>query len=147
MNPLLMFGPIGMILVGLLSILIWKLKRHVGVKYFIFGGLVWVAAIAPKIAMDYTLTPMLNVWAATTYGLVGLVIILGAYVGLRTGTFECGFTYLAFSKSGLKKMSVDEATAFGIRVRSFRSHLDSCSIPDTNCDVCPKPFPLRPITT
>lgn len=123
MNPFLMFGPIGMILVGLLSILIWKLKRHVGVKCFLLGGLVWAAAIAPKIAMDYTITPMLNVWAATTFGLVGLVIILGAYVGLRTGTFECGFTYLAFSKSGLKKMSVDEATAFGIGFGAFEAIL------------------------
>ena len=60
MNPLLAFGPVGMILVGTLSILIWKLKRRVNLKYFLAGGLIWVAAITPKILMDYGLTPTLR---------------------------------------------------------------------------------------
>jgi len=123
MNSLLMFGPIGMILVGLFSIGIWKFKRHVGLKYFLFGGLVWIAAVVPKFVMDYTVTLLLNSWAVTTYGLAGTTVIMGAYVGLRTGVFECGFTYLTFSKSGLKKMSLDEATAFGIGFGAFEAIL------------------------
>ena len=123
LNSLLIFGPIGMILVGLLSIGIWKLKRSVSIKYFILGGLIWVAAITSKLVMDYTITPTLSTWAITTYGLVGMLVIVGLYVGLRTGVFECGFTFLAFSKSRLKRMSLDEATAFGIGFGAFEAIL------------------------
>lgn len=123
MNAFLMLGPIGMILVGLLSIGIWKLKSSVSINYFILGGLVWVAAIVPKVAMDYTITPMLNTWAMTTYGLVGMLVIVGLYVGLRTGVFECGVTFLAFSESRLRRMSLDEAMAFGIGFGAFEAIL------------------------
>jgi len=123
MNSLLIFGPIGMISVGLISILVWKLRSHVGVKYFFFGGAVWIVAIIPKLVMDYTVTPFLSSWAATTYGLAGTAVIVGIYIGIRTGIFECGFTYLAFSKSKLKQMSLDEITAFGIGFGAFEAIL------------------------
>ncbi|MHC1564470.1 MAG: YhfC family glutamic-type intramembrane protease [Candidatus Hecatellaceae archaeon] len=123
MNPLLALGPIGMILVGVLSITFWKLKRKVGLKIFLAGGVVWAAAVAPKILMDYGLTPTLSRWAALAYGPAGMMAIVGVYVGLRTGFFECGFTYWAFSRSRLKEMSVDEATAFGIGFGAFEAIL------------------------
>ena len=123
MNSLLAFGPIGMILIGVFSILLWKLKRRVSLKIFLAGGIVWAAAVAPKILMDYGLTPALSRWATLAYGPAGMMAILGVYVGLRTGFFECGFTYLAFSKSRLKDMSVDEATAFGIGFGAFEAIL------------------------
>ncbi|HID18439.1 TPA: hypothetical protein EYP27_02745 [Candidatus Bathyarchaeota archaeon] len=53
-------------------------------------------------------------WATEAYGLTEMLIIIGAYVGLRTGFFECGFTHLTFSRSQLRSMSADEATALGI---------------------------------
>jgi len=112
-----------MILVGVISIWIWKVKRNVSIKYFLFGGLIWFIAIVPKIVLDYTVTSKLNTWATTIYGLIGASIILGAYVGLRTGFFECGFTYLTFSKSNLREVSTDEATAFGIGFGAFEAIL------------------------
>jgi len=96
MNSFLILGPLGMVAVGLISITIWKVRSSVDLKYFLLGGLIWGIAIAPKLAMDYTLTPRLNSWAKNTYGTTGMLIILGIYVGLRTGLFECGFTFLAF---------------------------------------------------
>lgn len=123
MNPLLLLGPLGMILVGGLSIWIWKMKKNVSIKYFLFGGLIWFVAIIPKVILDYTVTSELNRWATTIYGLTGVSIILGAYVGLRTGVFECGFTYLTFSKSNLRELSTDEATAFGIGFGAFEAIL------------------------
>ena len=123
MNPYLILGPLGVILVGIFSIGIWRLKRHVGIRYSVFGGLVWLAAIAPKFVMDYTVTPTLSMWATDTYGFVGTLVIFGLYIGLTTGAFECGFTFLAFSKSKLKGMSLDEATAFGIGFGAFEAIL------------------------
>lgn len=123
MNPFLIFSSIGMILVGFISIIFWKLKSNVSLKYFLFGGIVWIIAIIPKSIMDFTITPSLSSWVTNTYGLTGMVVIIGAYVGIRTGIFECGFTYLAFSKSKLKQISLNEATAFGIGFGAFEAIL------------------------
>lgn len=123
MNPLLIFAPLGMIFVGLLSIYLWRKRSRVGLKCFFFGGLVWFAAIIPKIVLDYLLTPNLSLWTMKVYGFPTAQFILGAYVGLRTGLLECGFAYLALSKSRLRGFSLDEATAFGIGFGSFEAVL------------------------
>ena len=122
MNPLLIFGPFGMVAVGLISIIIWKVRSNVALKYFLLGGLIWGISIALKLAMDYTVTPRLSRWAKNAYGITGMLIILGVYVGLRTGLFECGFTFLAFSKTKLRKANLEEATAFGVGFGGLRSH-------------------------
>ena len=77
MNTWLIFGPLGAILIGVLSIRIWSLKKQVGIRYFAFGGLVWFAAFIPKLVLDSTLTPELNAWSTTTYGFIGAIVILG----------------------------------------------------------------------
>jgi len=123
MNPFLIFGPLGMVAVGLISIAVWKMRSSVDLKHFLVGGLIWGIAITPKMAMDYTLTPRLSSWAENTYGIIGMLIVLGIYVGLRTGLFECGFTFLAFSKSRLRKATLDDATAFGIGFGAFEAIL------------------------
>jgi len=123
MNPFLILGPSGMIAVGLVFIAAWKVKKNVSIKYFLFGGLVWGMATAPKLIMDYTLTPRLSSWAINAYGVMGMLIILGVYVGLRTGLFECGFTLLAFSKTKLRDSTLDEATAFGVGFGAFEAIL------------------------
>ena len=112
MNALLSLGPAGMILVGVLSIAIWRLKSHAGMKYFLAGGAVWAAAIILKLLLDVTLTPRL-LWISSLGSTVFLTV-MGAYVGIRTGLFECGLIYITFIKSELRNMSFDEAVAFGI---------------------------------
>jgi len=114
MNPFLILGPLGAIIVGILLITVWKIRSDVNIKYFLLGGLIWGIAIVPKIAMDYMVTLKLSSWAKSTYGITGMLIILGAYIGLRTGLFECGFAFLAFSRTKLRKATLEEATAFGV---------------------------------
>lgn len=114
MNPLIVLGPIGMLLVGVLAIEYWRRRSHAGMRLFALGGLVWAAAIIPKVVLDLTVTPSLYGWFAGSLGFNASLVALGAYVGLRTGVFECGFTYLAFRRSKLREATVDEATAFGI---------------------------------
>ncbi|MDH7555497.1 MAG: YhfC family glutamic-type intramembrane protease [Candidatus Methanosuratincola sp.] len=102
LNPWLILGPSGMIIVGIFSMLFWRerVKRESGksvpLKFFIFGGLLWAAAIVPKIIMDYTVTQPLYVLWASSFGAFGAILLLGVYVGLRTGIFECGAAYLGF---------------------------------------------------
>ncbi len=125
MNPFIILGPIGMVVVGLLSILTWKLKRNVRMKYFVFGGLIWIVSILPKVAMDVALiSATISRWARELfYPSLTFFLVIGAYAGFRTGIFETFFPYLAIARSGLKRITFNEAIAFGIGFGAFEAIL------------------------
>ncbi|MCD6236582.1 MAG: YhfC family intramembrane metalloprotease [Thermoplasmata archaeon] len=112
-NPWLMVAGVGMISVGIIPIVWWSKKEKVSAKYFILGAMVWFVAILPKVIMDVTVTPSLSNYLEN-HGTVALAIILGLYVGLRTGLFESGFTYIAGLKTKLRQITFDQAVAFGL---------------------------------
>ncbi|XRH75365.1 MAG: YhfC family glutamic-type intramembrane protease [Candidatus Methanosuratincola verstraetei] len=115
LNPWLILGPSGMMIVGIFYMLFWRERvrrdsgKGVPIRFFIFGGLLWAAAIIPKIIMDYTVTQPLYVWWASSFGASGALLLLGVYVGLRTGIFECGAAYLGFRAFARKTNQVNEA--------------------------------------
>jgi len=112
-DPLLLFAGVGMISVGLVSMIYWSERAKF--RYFVFGGLLWLSAIGVKLAMDYTVTPKLNSWLISTFGKTIVTSMwAGLYVGLRTGLFECGFPYLVFLKTKLREANWSEAIALGI---------------------------------
>lgn len=119
LNPWLILGPSGMMIVGIFSMLFWRerVKRGTGksmpLRFFVFGGLLWAAAIIPKIIMDYTVTQPLYVWWASSFGAFGSLILLGVYVGLRTGVFECGAAYLGFMAVARRAGKTSEANGVG----------------------------------
>jgi uncharacterized membrane protein YhfC len=111
-NPFLLLSGIGMMLVAVIAFLYWRKKA--ALKFFAYGAIIWVLAIAVKIAMDLTITGYIQYALMNAYTLVTYLIIMGFYVGIRTGLFESGFTYITVLKTKLKKMSFNEAMAFGI---------------------------------
>jgi len=114
MNPWLILGPAGMIVVGLAAILYWRRRTDASLSLFYQGGLWWGVTMAPKYLMDLYVTPGLASWVFTRLGLVAALLGLGLYVGLRTGLFESVAVLLAFKREGLNDLNVDEAIAFGI---------------------------------
>ena len=121
-NPYLLIGQIGMILVGVVAVLWWKSKKKVGWKYFGFGALVWIIAISLKLVMDLTITQPIAAWL-NSYSIVALIARIGLYVGLRTGFFESGLSYLAVAKTRFRKMDLKHAMAFGIGFGSIEAIL------------------------
>jgi uncharacterized membrane protein YhfC len=119
-NSLLLLSPIGMIAIGLAATLWWKTNSKVKWKYFLFGALLWVAAIVPKFLMDMTITQPL-VMAFVSYGDAEVLVFICLYVGLRTGFFESGFSYIAIVKTKFKSMKLKEAIAFGIGIGSMEA--------------------------
>lgn len=113
-NPALLLSGIGMMIVGIIPLAYWQRTRRVGARAFIFGGALWVAAIAPKAAIDLALGGLINSWANSTFGALGALIFISLYVGVRTGMFESGFSYLAFLKTKLRSATYDEAIGFGL---------------------------------
>lgn len=97
-----------MIAVGAIAIYLWR--KRAGVEYFLFGALFWIAAIAVKIAMDFTVTvPFRELLPHTLAG----ALIVGLYYGLRTGLFESGIPYLSARIARLKP-DFGRAVAIGI---------------------------------
>ncbi|MDI9644579.1 MAG: YhfC family glutamic-type intramembrane protease [Candidatus Verstraetearchaeota archaeon] len=135
LNPWLLLGPLGMMVVGILAVVLWKSRYKISLKFFIFGGVLWVAAIIPKIIMDGTVTPPFYLWCVSRFGVFWGVVLLGAYVGLRTGFFECGSAYLGFAwllrrrvpQSGgtvvSRSVSYMEAVAIGVGFGAFEAIL------------------------
>lgn len=119
-NAWLLLSGIGMMLVGTLFPIYWWKTQKVPVKYFGYGAVLWILAIAPKIILDLTITPSMNSYL-TAYGTEVLVIVSGIYVGLRTGLFESGFTYFAALKTKLKKVTYKQAFAFGLGFGGFEA--------------------------
>jgi uncharacterized membrane protein YhfC len=108
-----MLGGVGMVLVGILFPLYWSRKTKVNLNFFFWGAGVWILAITAKILLDMTITPFIN-QSILPYGLTAILIVSGLYVGLRTGLFESGFSYLAILKTKLRKMTFNQGIAFGI---------------------------------
>jgi uncharacterized membrane protein YhfC len=117
---MLLLSGIGMILVGILVPLYWQRKTKAGINYFLWGAGIWIVAVAVKIAMDYTITSPLSS-AVQPYGLAAVLVVMGLYVGLRTGLFESGFSYLAMLKTRLKKMNYKQGVAFGLGFGAIES--------------------------
>jgi len=114
MNPWLILGPAGMVAVGLAAIVYWRRRTGAPLRLFLQGGLWWGVAIAPKIVMDVYITPGFSSWLFNSLGLVATLLVIGLYVGLRTGLFESAVVLLAFNREGLNDLDVEGAIAFGI---------------------------------
>lgn len=113
LNPFLVLGPVGMVAVGIVAIAYWRRRGRAAPKFFALGGAFWAAAIAIKLAMDLTVTtPLYLSWVG--WGELSALVLLGVYVGLRTGVLECLIPYLGFRTNRFRGTSLDEATAVGV---------------------------------
>lgn len=113
-SPILLLAGIGMMTVATASVIYWKLKTNAGRKYFFIGAGLWIIAIFAKLLLDYTVTEPLYYILAESYPTASVMVVMGLYVGLRTGLFESGLTYIAVIKTKLKKIGFNEAVALGI---------------------------------
>jgi uncharacterized membrane protein YhfC len=111
-NPFILLSGIGMMAVAAFAFLYWR--KRAAIKFFAWGALIWTIAIAVKLLMDFTISIPIQQALLASYPLLTVLIVMGLYLGIRTGLFESGFTYVAVLKTKLRKMSFNEAVAFGI---------------------------------
>ena len=103
-----------MVLVGVFSIIYWRRRSGTPEKFFFLGGCVWLLAMIPKFVMDLTVTTQLSWWLYNSFGLTLTLVLLGVYLGVRTGILKCAAVYLAIDRSELEQASIDEVIAFAI---------------------------------
>ncbi len=103
-----------MIAVGAGAMAYWYLKYRIGIGYFFIGGILWAIAIGLKLAMDLTITQPIQAALLANLPVLAVVVIMSLYVGLRTGFFESGITYLVVKYTSLSRSGFNEAVALGI---------------------------------
>ncbi len=119
-NNLLLLSGIGMMLVGLIiPIYYWKTKK-VRIKFFAYGAVVWFIAFVAKVLMDLTISGSISSYLLSISS-ISYAIGYGIYVGLRTGLFESGFTYIFAIKKKLQNITKKQAIAFGIGFGCFEA--------------------------
>ncbi|MCD1294765.1 YhfC family intramembrane metalloprotease [Methanocella sp. CWC-04] len=104
----------GMVTVGVAAIAYWYLKKKPGLEYFFYGGIFWAIAIGIKLAMDLTISQPLQKFLLANMSILPFLILISLYVGVRTGLFESGITYIVVKMTKLSKMNFNEAIAVGI---------------------------------
>jgi len=113
-SPFALASGIGMITVAVIAVVAWRARTQAAWKAVALGAAAWAAGVALKIA-----------WAVPTNRVVLSVLkrALGEtfgdvagwlYIGLLTGIFECGVTWLFVRKTRLRTAGRDDAIAFGI---------------------------------
>lgn len=112
MNYWLILGPVGMILIGLITITYWWRKHKVKLRLFTLGGLLWLITVVLKAVMDALLTTPIFEYLNNGVQILSL-LILSIIVGLRTGLFESGISYVII-KLRIKKIKWKESIAVGI---------------------------------
>jgi uncharacterized membrane protein YhfC len=112
MNYFLILGPIGMMIIGLSAIIVYWRNNKVKISVFLVGGLLWLISITLKSVMDLFLTPELYNALYVVNSALALTVI-SIIIGLRTGFFESGITYLYLKRKG-KKIDWNNALALGI---------------------------------
>jgi len=113
-NPVFLLSGAGMMLAGLLPLMWWRYRTLVPWRDFFLGSAMWALAVSIKLVMDFSVTPLFVGWLSGIYTALGIAIITGAYVGLRTGFFESGFTYMAAARTRMKRYDFQQAVAFGL---------------------------------
>lgn len=104
----------GMIAAGIISGLFWQ-SGNVSIWWvFILGSIAWLISLVLKVSWAILLNKIIvsgiNRLAGESVG----KWFSWLYIGILTGIFECGVTYLFVVKSQLKIADWNQAVAFGI---------------------------------
>ncbi len=122
-NPWLSLAGLGMIVVGLATLIYWSRSRRIKPLFYGVGLLAWFLAILVKVVLDLTVTsPMLGL-VPREYR----VFTACLYYGLRTGLLEAGILYILALKLKIGKIGIEEAAGIGIAYGAIEAILTGFS--------------------
>jgi uncharacterized membrane protein YhfC len=122
-SSLFLLSGAGMICVAAISVLAWQ-KRHTEPlwRFVWIGALAWMIGVGLKFGFSWAM-PIDDVrlarWLGNDLGRPAHWL----YVGLLTGVFECGATWLFVTKSRVRQASWEQAVAFGLGFGAIEAFL------------------------
>lgn len=113
-SPLFLIPGIGMVLVGVLAVLVWRRGRPGFSSAVTIGAVAWTVAVALKFAWATPLNAPIKRGLEQLLPKIASDPLYWIYVGLLTGVFECGIALIWVFKTRLRRANWDAAVAFGI---------------------------------
>ena len=113
-SPKTLLSGTGMIAVGVISVLFWQSDNVSLWWVFALGSSGWIVSLVLKLAWAVPLNKVIVTGLNRLAGESAGKLVSWIYIGLLTGIFECGVTYLFVVKSRLKTSDWNQAVAFGI---------------------------------
>jgi uncharacterized membrane protein YhfC len=113
-SALFLFGGAGMIGVGILAVLLWQRRKPSLWPAVGLGAAAWAVSVALKFAWAVPTNAWIHRQLRHLLGATAAEPLFWLYIGLLTGIFECGITWLFVARSRLKKAGWNESVAFGI---------------------------------
>jgi len=110
-------------LVGVAYVVAWKRRSRVALRWFWAGAGIWTVGVALKILAALLLNKPVLRGMEHLLPRVGYWIVGSVYIGLLTGIFEIGVTFLAARKWRSLAGSCDRALAVGIGAGAFEAML------------------------
>ncbi len=115
MRSLFLISGIGMVLVGLFSIIYWQRRNKTDASFYLLGAAAWIAGVALKFAFAIAFNEKMKTLLEATFAKSVADILLYTYIGLLTGVFECGMVLLfLYLIKNLQRQSFEQAVSFGI---------------------------------
>jgi len=115
MRSLFLISGIGMVLVGVFSIIYWQRRNKTDASFYLLGAAAWITGVALKFAFAIAFNEKMRLFLEATFTKNVADILLYVYIGLLTGIFECGMVLLfLYLIKSLQKQNFEQAVSFGI---------------------------------
>ncbi len=122
-SPIFLLSGIGMITVGIVAIWYWRNYCYAPWLGFAFGAGAWTITVALKFGFAISFNSIVYGGLYENLPDIAALIFFSFYVGLLTGFFECGGSYLIIAKTRIAKYDWDKAVAFGVGFGAFEAIL------------------------
>ena len=119
---LLVIG-LGVLLLSLASVLIWRSVSRVGLKWFGVGALLWVVAVPPKLGLFWLASPRVIGHLKEGLPYPYFIAAAGLYVGAVSSAFEMGVTWTAARLWPRLGRDAGRAIAIGLGAGAFEALL------------------------
>src|SRR5262249_20975547 len=105
---------IGMMAVAIVTVVAWRARTHASWRFVGLGAAAWAVGVALKVAWAVPTNRLILSAVKQAVGPMVGSAVGWLYIGLLTGIFECGITWLFVRATRLRQAGRNDAIAFGI---------------------------------
>lgn len=130
MTDLYLFGipGLGMILVSLLAVIVWRRASGAEFKWFWAGAGLWAVAVTLKVAFALLANQAAASFLNRSLARPFFIPATGLYLGAVSAAFEVGLTWLAARRWRILGMDPGKAIAVGVGAGAAEAFVLGCSI-------------------
>lgn len=121
--PLAFVSGLGMMLVAVVAVYLWKRTSHAQARWFWIGAGLWFVAVAIKIGVALALNPPVVKWLDSQLERVPFLAAVGLFAGVESSICEIGLTLLAVVIWRSLGRNAGRAIAVGVGAGAFEAFI------------------------